>query len=117
MPPRRSPKNHKPAAASAAPKPTVIGAVPLEISARGRAAPVQYVNAARVIPSPDGLLVYFLARGPDADMLAGAGVDPVAKILLRPDFAEPFVKLVIEQGGRMGLFVEATEAPTPAERA
>jgi hypothetical protein len=78
-------------------------------------APLQYVNAVRALPTPDGLVLYCFAASPDARNTLSMASAPVAKLLIPTGFVRQVLDVLGEQAADMGLLADlAEEAPAPA---
>ena len=114
----RAPRATKSTGATVAPTvPQGLGGFPA-LDAEAIRAPLQYVNAVRALPTPDGLVLYCFAVSPDARSTLSMASAPVAKLLIPTGFVRQVLDVLGEQAANMGLLADlAEEAPAPAPAA
>lgn len=110
----RAPRATGSTVAPTVPQSPGLGGFPA-LDAEAIRAPLQYVNAVRALPTPDGLVLYFFAASHDARNTLSMASAPVAKLLIPTGFVRQVLDVVGEQAADMGLLADLTEeAPVPA---
>ena len=101
-------KSTAPTVAPTVPQGPGIGGFPA-LDAEAIRAPLQYVNAVRALPTPDGLVLYCFAASPDARNTLSMASAPVAKLLIPTGFVRQVLDVLGEQAANMGLLADLAE--------
>jgi hypothetical protein len=122
MPNRTTKKTTKKAARPARAVTPAVTPVPVTghfpaLDAEAIRAPLQYVNAVRALPTPDGLELYFFAASHNARNTLSMASAPVAKLLIPTGFVRQVLDVIGEQAASLGLLADLAEEAiaTPVE--